>query len=276
MKVSLKTMKKYSIIPGFQTSITITLLYVLGIVVLPLFGLVFVTTQIGFAEFLHIIVEPRLLHAYKISFGCALIASCINVVFGTILTWVLVRHNFFGKKIIDAMIDIPLVLPTAVAGIALTVLYSPNGWIGKHLSLKIAFGPLGIIIALVFIGLPFVVRTLQVVLEDFDKEVEEAAESLGANRLQVFVRIIIPHVTTALLTGFSMALVRSLGEYGSVVFISGNMPFVSEVVPLMIMMKLEQYDYSAATAIAIVMLTTSFAILLLINYFQKLNYDKTK
>jgi sulfate transport system permease protein len=273
----LKKFKKPSALPGFGIAFGFTIFYLSLIVIIPLFGLFLSASKLTAVEFFNIITEERLTHAYKLSFLCSFIAAFLNAIFGTILAWVLVRYNFFGKKIIDAIIDLPFALPTAVAGIALTALYSANGWIGKfllHYGIKIAFTPLGIIIALTFIGLPFVVRTLQPVLEDLEKEIEEAAASLGANRLQIFYKIIFPCIFPALLTGFAMAFVRALGEYGSVIFIAGNMPFVSELVPLIIMIKLEQYDYAAATSIAVVMLIISFFSLFLINYLQ--NWSRKK
>jgi sulfate transport system permease protein len=273
-------LKEPSAIAGFKITITFTIIYLLLIVVIPLSGLFVVASHSGIDNFIKTVSDERMIHAYKISFGCSFLAAIINVVFGTILCWVLVRYNFFAKRILDAIVDLPFALPTAVAGIALTAIYAPDGWIGKYFQnygqsgIKIAFTPIGIVIALVFVGLPFVVRTVQPVLQDLEKEVEEAASILGANRFQIFVRIIIPYLTPALLTGFSMAFARALGEYGSVIFIAGNMPFVSEIVPLMVVIKLEQYDYAGATAIAIVMLTVSFTLLLVINYLQKFNHKK--
>lgn len=272
-----KNFKKPSAIPGFGIAMGFTIFYLSLIVIIPLSGLLFATAKVGFADFIKIAIDRRLLQAYKISFNCSLIATLINAFFGTILSWVLVRYKFFGKKILDAVIDLPFALPTAVAGIALTALYSTNGWIGKYFNdfgIKIAFTPLGIIIALTFIGLPFVVRTVQPILEDLEKDVEEAATSLGANRLQIFTRIILPHIFPALITGCAMAFVRALGEYGSVIFIAGNMPYFSELVPLMIMIKLEQYDYASANTIAVVMLTISFFSLFVINHLQRWSYNK--
>ncbi len=225
--------------------------------------------DIGWAKFIKIVSEHRVLMSYKVSFGTAFIAAIINAVFGLLVAWVLVRYRFPGKRIVDAFIDLPFALPTAVAGITLTTLYSPDGWVGKFFSFKIAYTPLGIIIALTFIGLPFVVRMVQPVLENFQKDVEEAAASLGANRFQIFWKVIFPGILPALLTGFSLAFARSLGEYGSVVFISGNMPMKTEITPLLIMTKLEQYDYSGATALAVVLLVTSFLLLLIISIFQR-------
>ena len=268
----IKDLKRPSVIPGFGITFGFTIFYLLIIVVIPLSGLFIKTAELSLSQFFAVISDERLVHAYKISFLCSLAAALINVFFGTILCWVLVRYEFPGKKILDAIVDLPFALPTAVAGIALTAIYAPNGWIGQYLEphgIKVAYTPLGIIIALTFVGLPFVVRTLQPILEDLDKEVEEAASSLGANRFQIFTRIIIPYIMPALLTGFAMAFARALGEYGSVIFIAGNLPNVSEIVPLMIVIKLEQYDYAGATSIAVVMLITSFILLLFINYLQK-------
>jgi sulfate transport system permease protein len=229
----------------------------------------------SFADFWSTITDSRIIHAYKISFGLSFAAALINAVGGLIVAWVLVRYKFPGKKLVDACVDLPFAMPTAVSGIALAALYAPNGWIGKIFfdlfGLKISFTPLGIAIALVFIGLPFVVRTVEPVLEDLDKEIEEASASLGANRWQTFYKVILPQVFPALLTGFAMAFARALGEYGSVIFIAGNMPYVSEIVPLVIIIKLEQYDYTGATAIALVMLAASFLMLLVINWLQKWN-----
>ncbi|HAK64033.1 MAG TPA: sulfate ABC transporter permease subunit CysT, partial [Alphaproteobacteria bacterium] len=230
------------------------------------------TAGVSFSEFWQTITAPRVMSAYQITFGASFAAALINVVFGLIVTWVLVRYQFPGKRIMDAMIDLPFALPTAVAGIALTALYAPQGWIGQlfePLGVKIAFTPAGITIALIFIGLPFVVRTVQPVLEDLDPEYEEAAAALGATRLQTFLFVVLPELTPALLTGFAMALARAMGEYGSVIFIAGNMPGVSEIIPLVIITKLEQYDYTGATSIAVVMLIASFIMLFAINLLQK-------
>ncbi len=274
----LLTFRKPSILPGFHLAMGFTLIYLIAIVLIPLSGLFFKTATLSWSQFVTTITEPRLIHAYYISFGCSLIAALINVFFGLIVTWMLVRYKFPCRKIIDAMVDLPFALPTAVAGIALTALYAPNGWIGRYLvplGINIAFTPLGIIMALIFIGLPFVVRTVQPVLEDMEKELEEAAASLGATRWQTFRLVILPYITPALLTGFAMAFARALGEYGSVIFIAGNMPMKSEIVPLLIITKLEQYDYAGATAIAIVMLCTSFLLLLGINLLQKWSRRRT-
>lgn len=269
--------KQPSVIPGFGLSLGFTIFYLSIIVLIPLSMLFIKTAEISFDKFWDTVTSARVMHSYYISFGCSLIAALVNVVFGLMVAWVLVRYKFPGKKLFDAMVDLPFALPTAVAGIALTALYAPNGWIGQYLEplgIKIAFTPLGIIIALIFVGLPFVVRTVQPVLEDMEKEMEEAAACLGANRWQVFVHIILPHIGPALLTGFAMAFARALGEYGSVIFIAGNLPKVSEIVPLLIVIKLEQYDYTGATSIAVVMLLISFAMLFIINMIQKWNYDR--
>jgi sulfate/thiosulfate transport system permease protein len=270
-------LKEPSAIPGFRLTMSFTLIYLLAIVIIPLSGLFVVAGGGGFEKFIQTITDERMIHAYKISFGCAFLAAIINVIFGSILSWVLVRYNFFGKRILDAIVDLPFALPTAVAGITLASIYAPDGWVGKFFNqhdIKIAFTPIGIVISLVFVGLPFVVRAVQPILQDLEKEVEEAAGMLGANRFQIITKIIIPYLTPALLTGFSMAFARALGEYGSVIFIAGNIPFVSEIVPLMIVSKLEQYDYQGASAIAILMLLVSFILLLFINYLQKFNHKK--
>ncbi len=270
--LNLRRLKSPSIIPGFGITLGFTLAYLAIIVIIPLSGLFFKAATVSWAEFWNSISSQRVLHSYKISFGISLLAALINTFFGLILAWVLARYKFFGKRIIDAMVDLPFALPTAVAGIALAALYAPGGWIGQFfepLGIKIAFTPLGILIALVFVGLPFVVRTVEPVLQDLEKELEEAAASLGANRLQTFWQIILPSILPALLTGFAMSFARGLGEYGSVIFIAGNIPKVSEIVPLLIVIKLEQYDYAGATAIASVMLIASFILLFIINWLQK-------
>lgn len=271
--------KRPSAIPGFGLTMTFTLLYLALIVVIPLSGLFVETFSMTFKEFIHAVTSTRVLNAYKISFGTSLIAALVNMFFGLIVAWVLVRYHFPGKRILDAIVDLPFALPTAVAGIALTAIYAPQGWIGKFftpLGIKIAYTPIGIIIALILVGLPFVVRTVQPVLEDMGKEQEEAAATLGAKRRQTFIRIIIPYITPSLMTGFAMAFARALGEYGSVIFIAGNVPNVSEIVPLLIVIKLEQYDYSAACAIATVMLLASFVILFVINILQKWSGSRKK
>lgn len=264
-------MSKRSIIPGFRLSIGISVFYLSILVLIPLSIIFIKSFELSLAQFWDTIVNPRVLASYRISFVTAFCAAIINTVFGLIVAWVLVRYQFPGKKIIDALVDIPFALPTAVAGIALTALYAKNGWIGsllEPLGIKVAYSPLGIIVALTFIGIPFVVRTVQPVIEDLEKEMEEAAVMLGAYRLRTFLRVVLPTLYPALLTGFTLAFARGIGEYGSVVFISGNMPLVTEISPLLIMTKLEQYDYAGATAIAAVMLIVSFLLLLLINLLQ--------
>jgi sulfate/thiosulfate transport system permease protein len=260
--------KKITVLPGFKLTLGYTILYISILVLLPLSTLVWNTMQLSWADFWAVITDERVVASYKVTFGTALVAAIINVIFGTMIAWVLVRYDFFGKKIIDGLVDLPFALPTAVAGIALTSLYAPNGWIGQFLPFQVAFTPLGIIVALTFIGLPFVVRTVQPVLENIGAEAEEASASLGANRLQTFTKVIFPELIPAILTGFTLAFSRALGEYGSVVFIAGNMPMETEITPLMIMTKLEQYDYAGATAIAIVMLVASFVILFVMNTIQ--------
>ena len=259
------------VLPGFQLTLGFTLLYLCLIVLFPLSALLLNTLSMTWEAFWQAVSAPRVVASYQLSFGASLAAASVNAVFGTILAWVLVRYQFPGKKLLDAFVDLPFALPTAVAGIALTALYAGNGWLGQHLAkfdIKVAFTPLGVAVALVFIGLPFVVRTVQPVLEDREKELEEAAACLGANRLQTFLRVILPTIFPAVLTGFALAFARALGEYGSVIFIAGNMPMVSEITPLLIITKLEQYDYKGATAIAVVMLGASFVMLLAINLLQ--------
>ena len=263
--------KQKNVLPGFNLSLGYTLLYLSLIVLIPLSAAFIKTTELSFNEFLAVVTAPRVLASYKLTFGASLLAALINAVFGLLTAWVLVRYRFPGKKIIDALVDLPYALPTAVAGIALTAVYAGNGWIGSWLEphgIKVAFTPLGVIIALTFIGLPFVVRTVQPVLEDLEAETEEAAASLGANRWQTFTKIIFPAIWPALLTGFALAFARAIGEYGSVIFIAGNVPFVSEITPLIIITKLEQYEYASATAVAVVMLVISFLLLFAINGLQ--------
>jgi sulfate transport system permease protein len=263
--------KKQNILPGFNLSLGYTLLYLSFIVLIPLSAVFIKTSELSLHEFWAVVSAPRVVATYKLTFGASLFAALVNGVFGLIVAWVLVRYKFPGKRLIDALVDLPFALPTAVAGIALTAIYVPNGWIGSLLEpygLKIAFTPIGVVVALTFIGLPFVVRTVQPVLEDLEAETEEAAASLGANRWQTFRKIILPAVWPALLTGFSLAFARAIGEYGSVIFIAGNMPMISEITPLIIITKLEQYDYAGATAVATVMLIISFALLLTINGLQ--------
>lgn len=262
---------KKRVLPGFGLSLGFTTLYISLLVLIPLSMVFIETSKLGWGEFIEIVTSDRVLHSYKISFGTAIAAAAINAVFGFIVAWVLVRYSFPGKRILDALIDLPFALPTAVAGITLTTLYSTNGWIGQFfepLNIKIAFTPLGITLALTFIGLPFIVRMVQPVLQNIEKKVEEAAKSLGASPFQIFRRVIFPEVFPALLSGFSLAFARGLGEYGSVVFIAGNMPMKTEIAPLMIMTKLEQFDYAGATAIAIVMMIISFLCLIMINLIQ--------
>jgi sulfate transport system permease protein len=259
------------VLPGFNLTLGYTLLYLSLIVLIPLSALVFKTFTLSWEHFWAAISSPRVLASYRLTFGASLIAALVNVVFGLVVAWVLVRYSFPGKKLVDALVDLPFALPTAVAGIALTALLSGNGWIGQYLEpmgIKLAFNPNGVVIALIFIGLPFVVRTVQPVLEDNEKELEEAAMCLGATRWQCFTKVIFPSIAPALLTGFAMAFARAIGEYGSVIFIAGNVPMVSEITPLVIIGKLEQYDYAGATAVAVVMLVISFLLLLVINALQ--------
>jgi sulfate transport system permease protein len=264
-------LKQPSVLPGFGLTLGFTLTYLGLIVLLPLGALVIEAGGAG-SEVWQTLASPRVAAAFRVSFGTALAAALVNAPFGLIVAWVMVRYAFPGKRIIDCLIDLPFALPTAVAGIALTALYAGNGWLGQFLEplgLKIAFTPLGIVVALIFIGLPFVVRTVEPVLRDFDAEVEEATTTLGANRLQVFVRVILPAIVPALSTGLALALARGLGEYGSVIFIAGNMPMVSEIVPLLIVIRLEQYDYAGATVVGTAMLAASFLLLLAINLLQR-------
>ncbi len=258
-------------LPGFGLTLGYTLAYVGLIVLIPLSALVLKTFALSWPQFWSAVTAPRVVAAYQLSFGASLVAALLNMAFGLLLAWVLVRYSFPGRKIIDALVDLPFALPTAVAGIAFTALLAGNGWIGQvfePLGVKLAFNRNGIVIALIFIGLPFVVRTVQPVLQDLEKEIEEAASCLGATRWQSFRHVIFPSIAPALVTGFAMAFARSVGEYGSVIFIAGNMPMVSEIVPLIIIGKLEQYDYAGATAVAVVMLLISFVLLLLINASQ--------
>jgi len=267
----LSTFKQHSILPGFNLALGFTLLYLSLIVLIPLSAAFIRTAELTWPEFWAIVTTPRVLASYRLTFGVSFAAALVNAVFGLLVAWVLVRYHFPGKKIVDALVDLPFALPTAVAGIALTALYSGNGWIGQHLEplgIKVAFTPLGIFVALTFIGLPFVVRTVQPVLEDIEAELEEAAATLGANRWQTFSRVIFPVLFPALMTGFALAFARAIGEYGSVIFIAGNMPMISEITPLLIVTKLEQYDYAGATALSVVMLVISFILLLIINLLQ--------
>ena len=264
--------KQHSVLPGFGLSLGFTLAYLGLIVLVPLSAAYLKTAGMSWVDFIAAVASPRVMAAYRLSFVASLAAASVNAFFGLIVAWVLVRYAFPGKRILDALVDLPFALPTAVAGIALTAIYAKNGWLGQWLEpngVKIAFTQIGVFVALTFIGLPFVVRTLQPVLEELQPEIEEAAASLGANRWQTISRVLWPELFPALLTGFALSFARALGEYGSVVFISGNMPMRTEIVPLLIITKLEQYDYRGATAIAVVMLTASFGLLLLINLIQK-------
>ena len=267
-----RSWRKPSVIPGFGITLGLTLMWLSLIVLIPLAGLFLKSATLGWEQFFAVLLSPRTVAALKISFGIALIAAAINAVFGTVVAWVLVRYDFPFKRIADAIVDIPFALPTAVAGVALTALYAENGWIGSLLvpfGIKVAFTPLGILIALIFIGLPFVVRTIQPVLEDLEKETEEAASTLGATRLQTFYRVILPAIFPALATGFALAFARAVGEYGSVIFIAGNLPMVSEIAPLLIVIKLSEFAYAEATAIATAMLVLSFILLMFINLLQR-------
>jgi sulfate transport system permease protein len=259
------------VLPGFGLTLGYTMLYLSLLVLIPLSAVFIRSFGPGWAHFWDVVTAPRVIASLRLSFGASLIAALINVVFGLNVAWVLARYTFPFKQLIDAMVDLPFALPTAVAGIALTALYSPNGWLGGwllSLGIKVAFTPLGVVVALTFIGLPFVVRTLQPVLEDLDREVEQAAATLGASAAQAFARVVLPALWPALLTGFALSFARAVGEYGSVIFIAGNMPMRSEIAPLLIVTKLEQYDYAGATAIAVVMLVLSFALMLGINALQ--------
>ena len=259
------------VLPGFEITLGFTIAYLSLIVLIPLSALVFKTLNLTWEQFWQAVTAPRVVASYKLTLGASFIAALVNAFFGLLLAWVLVRYQFFGKKIVDALVDLPFALPTAVAGISLTALLAGNGWIGQYLEplgIQLAFNRNGVLIALIFIGLPFVVRTVQPILEDVEKELEEAATCLGATRWQTFSRVIFPALAPALLTGFAMAFARAIGEYGSVIFIAGNMPMVSEITPLIIISKLEQYDYAGATAVALVMLSAAFVMLLLINGLQ--------
>ena len=268
MFLSRALLKRHSVLPGFDLALGFTLLYLSFIVLIPLSAAFLKTFTMTWPAFWSAVSSPRVLASYRLTFGASFAAALLNAFFGLIVAWVLVRYRFPARRVIDALVDLPFALPTAVAGIALTALYAENGWIGQFLPFKVSFTRLGVFVALIFIGLPFVVRTLQPVLEDLQKEVEEAAATLGATRRQTFTRVIFPVLMPALLTGFALAFARALGEYGSVIFIAGNMPLVSEITPLLIITKLEQYDYTGATAIAVVMLVSAFAVLLSINALQ--------
>lgn len=270
--------RRSSVIPGFGLSLGYAAFYASLIVFIPLAVLFAKAFSLTWQEFWQTVLDPQAVASYRLSLGAALVGALLNLVFGFIVAWVLVRYNFFGKKVVDALVDLPFALPTAVAGIALTALYAPNGWIGQWLAplgIKVAYTPLGVIVALTFIGLPFVVRTVQPVLEELEKEIEEAAASLGANRWHTFRRILLPALLPASLTGFALAFARAVGEYGSVVFISGNMPFRTEITPLLIVSKLEQYNYAGAAALAVVLLMFSFILLLLINILQHWSSKRT-
>ena len=264
-------LRRHSVLPGFDLALGMTLLYLGIIVLIPLSSAFLKTFTMTWPAFWDAVSSPRVVASYRLTFGASLAAALLNAFFGLIVAWVLVRYDFPFKRIVDALVDLPFALPTAVAGIALTALYAANGWIGQYLALvgiKVSYTPLGVFVALTFIGLPFVVRTVQPVLEEFQKELEEAAATLGATRAQAFTRVILPVLAPALLTGFALAFARALGEYGSVIFIAGNMPMISEITPLLIISKLEQYDYAGATAIAVVMLVAAFALLLAVNLLQ--------
>ena len=263
--------RRPSVIPGFGLTLGFTIVYLTLIILIPLSGVVWRSAGLGWAEFWAIATDDRTVKALQISFGASLIAAIVNVVFGLIVAWVLVRYRFPGRRIVDATVDLPFALPTAVAGIALAAIYAPNGWIGQLLAplgIKVAFTPLGITVALIFIGLPFVVRTVQPVMEEIDREVEEVAATLGASRFQTVTRVILPGLAPAVLTGFALAFARAVGEYGSVIFIAGNIPYVSEIAPLLIVIRLEEFNYAGATAIAAIMLLISFLMLYVINLVQ--------
>jgi len=268
MMFSRTLLKRHSVLPGFDLALGFTLLYLGFIVLIPLSAAFLKTFTMTWPAFWAAVTSPRVMASYRLTFGASFAAALLNAFFGLIVAWVLVRYEFPAKRLVDALVDLPFALPTAVAGIALTALYAQNGWIGQFIPFKVSFTPIGVFVALTFIGLPFVVRTLQPVLEDLHSEIEEAAATLGASRWQTFTRVIFPIITPALLTGFALAFARALGEYGSVIFIAGNMPMISEITPLLIITKLEQYDYTGATAIAVVMLVAAFVLLLAINALQ--------
>jgi sulfate transport system permease protein len=267
--------KTTSVLPGFRLTLGYTVLYLSLIVLIPLACTFWKTSALTWDQFWHTVTTPRVLASYRLSFGASFLAALTNLFFGLLVAWVLVRYQFWGKRFVDALVDLPFALPTAVAGIALTAVYAPHGWIGQWLEplgIQVAFTRLGVFVALTFIGLPFIVRTVQPVLEDFDLEIEESAASLGANRWQTFWRVTLPMLRPALLTGFTLAFARALGEYGSVIFIAGNMPMKTEITPLLIITKLEEFDYPGATAIAVTMLVASFVLLLTINFLQWLSH----
>ncbi|GAB7026860.1 sulfate ABC transporter permease subunit CysT [Geotalea toluenoxydans] len=268
----MKKSQRHNVLPGFGLTLGYTIFYLCLIVLIPLSALVFKTATMSWGDFVAAVTAPRVVASYKVTFGAALLAAAINALFGVLVAWVLVRYRFPGKKLVDALVDLPFALPTAVAGITLASVYAPNGWIGKWLEphgIKVAYTPLGILVAMIFIGLPFVVRTVQPVLEELEAELEEAAACLGANRWQTFRRVLFPVMLPSILTGFALSFARAVGEYGSIIFIAGNMPMVSEITPLLIITKLEQYDYAGATAIASVMLLASFVMLFAVNLLQK-------
>jgi sulfate transport system permease protein len=263
--------RQRSVIPGFSLTLGFTIAYLSLIVLIPLAGLLFKSSGLGWEGFWRTVTAPRVLAALRLSFGAALLGALLNAVFGTLVAWVLVRYRFVGKRFFDAIIDLPFALPTAVAGIALTALYAPNGWVGRWLAplgIEVAYTPLGVIVACTFIGLPFVVRTVQPMLEEAERDLEEAAASLGATRLQTVVRVLLPTILPGILTGFALAFARAAGEYGSIIFIAGNKPLISEIAPLLIIIKLEEYDYAGAAAVAVAMLVLSLALLLAINALQ--------
>ena len=271
MFLSKTLLRRHTVLPGFDLALGLTLFYLCLIVLIPLSAAFLRTTELTWPQFVDTVTSPRVVASYKLTFGASLLAALVNAFFGLLVAWVLVRYDFFGRRIVDALVDLLFALPTAVAGITLTGLYAGNGWIGRWLEplgLKVAFTPVGVFVAMTFIGLPFVVRTVQPILEDMASELEEAAATLGASRWQSFTKVIFPILLPALLTGFALAFARALGEYGSIIFIAGNMPMVSEITPLLIITKLEQYDYAGATAIAVVMLVMSFILLLAINGLQ--------
>ncbi|MBX3300971.1 MAG: sulfate ABC transporter permease subunit CysT [Nitrospira sp.] len=270
-------LKQPSVLPGFGLTLGFSLFYLSLIVLIPLSGMFIKTSTLTWAQFWETVTQPRAIASYQLTFGASLIGALINGLFGSLVAWVLVRYRFPGRSFVDALVDLPFALPTAVAGIALTAIYSSNGWLGRHLEplgIKVAFTPLGVLVALTFIGLPFVVRTVQPVLQALDKEAEEAAITLGANRWQTVRAVILPELWPAIFTGMAMAFARAVGEYGSVIFIAGNMPLKSEITPLLIMTKLEQYDYAGATALGVVMLVVSFVLSLLINLLQWWSSDR--
>jgi sulfate transport system permease protein len=275
MLLSRALLRRHTVLPGFDLALGFALFYISLVVLIPLSAAFLKTATLSWAEFVEATTTPRVLASYRLTFGASFLAALLNAVFGLITAWVLVRYEFPFKRLVDALVDLPFALPTAVAGIALTAIWAENGWLGQWLPFKVSFTPIGVWVALVFIGLPFVVRTVQPVLEDLNRELEEAAATLGASRWLTFRHVVFPIIMPALLTGFALAFARALGEYGSVIFIAGNMPMISEITPLLIITKLEQYDYAGATAIAVVMLVVSFALLLLINLLQAWSRRRT-